>query len=254
VNFEVPGSDGRVVRCVAHGDDEAPAVLVCHGFKGFKDWGLFPWLAERIAKAGFRALRLDFSHNGVAERDFDRLDLFLLDTYGRHLEDLAAVAAGLPGPLGVVGHSRGGADALLFAAAEPRVSCVATLAGVAHAGRLPADLDTILAAKGFYPFPNARTGQVMPVALPFFEDARTRSVEQAARAFGGALLVLHGTADASVPPSDADDLARWHGRAERVLLKGAGHTFGAVHPFEGPTAPLEEAAGRIVAFLRAHLA
>jgi len=24
----------------------SPAVLLCHGFKGFKDWGFFPLLAE----------------------------------------------------------------------------------------------------------------------------------------------------------------------------------------------------------------
>ena len=79
-HFEVKGSDGRPVRAVSHGDESAPAVLVAHGFKGFKDWGMFPWLAEQIAEAGLRAIRFDFSHNGVEETDFDRLDLFMLDT------------------------------------------------------------------------------------------------------------------------------------------------------------------------------
>ena len=32
-----------------------PAVVVLHGFKGFKDWGFFPPFAERIARAGMTA-------------------------------------------------------------------------------------------------------------------------------------------------------------------------------------------------------
>ena len=106
--FSVAGSDGRPVRAVVQGPDGAPAVLIAHGFKGFKDWGMFPWMAARIADEGLRAVRFDFSHNGVEETDFDRLDLFLLDTPTRHQEDLRALADAIDGPLGLLGHSRGG--------------------------------------------------------------------------------------------------------------------------------------------------
>jgi pimeloyl-ACP methyl ester carboxylesterase len=229
-------------------------VLICHGFKGFKDWGMFPWIADRVAEAGLCAVRFDFSHNGVEARDFDRLDLFLLDTYARRQEDLAAVAARFPGPLGLLGHSRGGADALLFAAREPRVACVGTLAGVAHPARFPADVEEVLRARGWYPFRNARTGQTMPVARTAVDDARRRSVERAVGSLGRPLLVLHGSADESVPPEDAADLARWHGAAEVHVLEGAGHAFGAVHPFAGPTGDLERVVRLAVPFLVRHLA
>ena len=130
MQFTVTGSGGKPVRAVAHGPEGAPAVLIAHGFKGFKDWGMFPWIAERLADAGFRAVRFDFSHNGVEATDFDRLDLFLLDTWTRPQEDMAAMSSARGGPLGLLGHSRGGADAILFARHEPRVRCVATLASV----------------------------------------------------------------------------------------------------------------------------
>jgi alkanesulfonate monooxygenase SsuD/methylene tetrahydromethanopterin reductase-like flavin-dependent oxidoreductase (luciferase family) len=29
----------------------APVVVVCHGFKGFKNWGFFPYTGERLAQA-----------------------------------------------------------------------------------------------------------------------------------------------------------------------------------------------------------
>jgi pimeloyl-ACP methyl ester carboxylesterase len=251
-HFEVSGSGGRPVHAVRHGRPDAPAVLVLHGFKGFKDWGMFPWIAERIADAGLQAIRFDFSHNGVEARDFDRLDLFLLDTWTRHQEDLDAVASSVAGPLGLLGHSRGGGDALLFAARHENVRCVATLAAVATT-RTPDDAEAVVRRLGYYPIENGRTKQVMPMARTVFDDANRHSIEKAARTLDRPLLLIHGTADESVPVEDADRLAAWHGNAERLRIEGAGHTFGAVHPFQGPTSALEEALDTATAFFRRHL-
>jgi pimeloyl-ACP methyl ester carboxylesterase len=247
--LEVEGSGGRPVRATVHGAARDPVVLLCHGFKGFRDWGMFPWIAGRIAAAGFRVVRFDFSHNGVEARDFDRLDLFLLDTFTRHQEDLDALAARFPDPLRLVGHSRGGADALLFAARQPRVCAVATLAAVADLTRAPADAEAVLRERGYYPYPNARTGQLMPVARTQFDDARRYSLEVAARRYEGPLLLVHGLQDESVPPMDLRRIASWHGAAETLEIDGAGHTFGAVHPFQGATPHLERAVEAVAAFL-----
>ena len=142
MQFEVTGSDGRPVRAVQHGHQDAPAILFAHGFKGFRGWGSFPWICERLAEAGLRTIRFDFSHNGVEETDFDRLDLFMLDTPTRHQQDLHALAKHIPGPLGLLGHSRGGGDVILFGAAEPRVKAVATLASIARL--MPATLPEMI--------------------------------------------------------------------------------------------------------------
>ena len=255
MHFEVPGSDGRPLRAIAHGPADAPTVLVAHGFKGFKDWGMFPWICERLAEAGLRAVRFDFSHNGVEASDFDRLDLFLLDTPTRHLEDLRALAAAIEGPLGLLGHSRGGGDVIRFAAEEPRVRVVATLASIATTEVVVPDLETTLREKGYYPFPNARTKQLMPVARHAFEDgaAHAHAIEDAAAALDCALLLVHGDADESVPVAAQARLAAAQPAADVLTLEGAGHTFGAVHPFAGPTPHLEAAMARITPFLREHL-
>ncbi|MDJ0520630.1 MAG: alpha/beta fold hydrolase [Planctomycetota bacterium] len=253
MEFEVSGSDGRPVRAVSHGDPSAPAVLIAHGFKGFKDWGMFPWLAECIAAAGLRAVRFDFSHNGVERTDFDRLDLFLLDTPTRHQEDLHALAEHVPGPLGLLGHSRGGGDAILFAAREPRVRCVATLASIATTVVNVPDIEANLREKGYYPFPNARTKQLMPVARHAFEDGDRHSIEAAARGLTCPLLLVHGSDDESVPVDAQRQLAGWQPDAEVLTIEGAGHTLGAVHPFQGPTDELMLAGERVVEFFRTHL-
>ena len=246
--FELPGSGGRPIRAARHGTEGAPCVLVLHGFKGFKDWGMFPWIAERLAESGFEAIRFDFSHNGVEETDFDRLDLFLLDTWTRHQEDLDALLTHIDRPVALLGHSRGGADAILFAGREARVRAVATLAAVADT-MVPADAEAVVRELGYYPIPNARTKQTMPMARTVFDDAANHSVEAAARAMTQPLLLVHGTSDESVPFEHAGRIASWHPDAEVLGIEGGGHTFGAVHPWQGPTPDLERALERICRFL-----
>ena len=250
----VEGSGGRPVRALLEGPDDAPAVLVAHGFKGFAGWGFFPWLAARLVAQGLRAVRVDFSHNGVEARDFDRLDLFLLDTPTRHQEDLAALAAAVPGPLGLLGHSRGGADVLVFGAREPRVRAVVTLAAVVAHAPPTAGQEAELRTQGFVGVRNARTGQLMPVGRPAFEAAAQPDVLREAAARAVPTLAFHGTEDASVPPAALDALAQALPHARVRRLEGADHTLGARHPFAGPPPQLVTFATEAAAFLARHLA
>jgi pimeloyl-ACP methyl ester carboxylesterase len=55
-------------------------------------------------------------------------------------------------------------------------------------------------------------------------------------------LIVHGLEDETVPFEEAEALRRASGRRAALLaIDGAGHTFGAVHPFAGPTPHLTEA-------------
>ena len=63
-SFELKGADGGPLRGTVWtvGDGKGrPAVVVCHGFKGFKDWGFFPHLAHRLANAGLTTVTFNFS-------------------------------------------------------------------------------------------------------------------------------------------------------------------------------------------------
>src|SRR3954449_11529598 len=107
---------------------ERPAVVICHGFKGFMEWGFFPALAALLAERGFVAIRFNLSGTGMLPGD-ERVtdpDAFRANTYSRELADLTAVldatAAGAIAPgrvdrgrIGLFGHSRGGGIALLAA-------------------------------------------------------------------------------------------------------------------------------------------
>ncbi|MEM8883720.1 MAG: alpha/beta fold hydrolase [Planctomycetota bacterium] len=237
-------------------EERAPTVLIAHGFKGFMDWGMFPWIADRLAAAGFAAIRFDFAGNGVDERgDFTDLEGFRANTLGREQEDLGAMldavasgrwAACRPERIGLLGHSRGGGGVILKAAEDDRVTAVATLAAIARADRFPAEARAQAERDGFYPVRNARTGQELPVGRAYFEDAAGRDIPAAARAMGPPLLLVHGTDDPAVPIDEGRALARAHGLLFEI--EGADHTFGARHPFAGAPDELVRAVDGAIEF------
>ena len=62
-----------------HPDGKVPLVLIAHGFKGYKDWGFFPYISERISEAGFITACFNFSLNGMNDSvdlidDMDRFE------------------------------------------------------------------------------------------------------------------------------------------------------------------------------------
>lgn len=257
----------------AHLSGDAATVVYLHGFKGFKDWGFVPYIGERLAAAGMRMLAMNFSHNGVSERtgstNFTELEKFRDNTFSLELEEAREVigkyhAGELLGakagqPLALLGHSRGGGIALL-AAAHPAVKAVCTWASVSTFARYPQHVIDLWRQQGYLEVTNARTGQVMQLGYQLHADLQAHidgklSVERAVGALAKPLCIVHGTDDEAVPVADAHAIFEWAdlAQAELHLVSGAGHTFGAKHPFAGSNAHLEEAIRHSIDFLTRHL-
>jgi uncharacterized protein len=266
-----------VVRRLPDGG-QAGLVVQCHGFKGFMDWGHGPYLARRLAEEGFTAVSFNFSGSGIGDdpvkfTEFDRFRENTLTTEVLDLEmvlqaattGLSGVPAGLQRRPALLGHSRGGLIVLVVAgrqkSAPPpdagRVGRVITWAGV---GLLRGRWDEATLAewrrRGSLPVVNSRTGQVMEMGLGALEDIEAHLDDYDPRRVIPGLsipsLIIHGTADTSVPFSEAEGLYRAAGPrlARLVPIEGADHTFGAVHPFRGTTPRLEQAIAATISFLR----
>jgi len=258
--------DARLHRPSAAGS--APLVILAHGFKGFMDWGPWPWLAEQFAAQGLACLRFNFSHNGIGADPevFTEQQRFQDNTFTREAGEAGAAlraGAALPGvdPTRVflLGHSLGGAMVLLAAAQAPdAVAGVITWAGVAGLEGLLGfreQADT-WRRQGFLEVRNARTGQIMRVGACLLEDwerhREALDVTAAARALvraGKPVTAIQGTADTSVPPSHGHRLAE--AGARLVLIDGADHTFSTPHPF--PPAPPDHLRQALAATLKAVL-
>jgi alpha-beta hydrolase superfamily lysophospholipase len=258
-SWTIPGALGETILGDAHvPPDPIGVMLIAHGFKGYKDYGMFPFLAARAAEAGFIAHRFNFSHSGMTGRveTFERPDLFERDTWNRQVEDLRAVVdaigqgtlAGGDLPLVLFGHSRGGVAVLLAAgraAGDPdRVlpAAVITAAAPSCCNTLAPDEADRLLAEAFIESPSARTGQALRVGRAYLqeqiEDPAGHDLPAIVARLRCPLLVVHGTDDPTVPATCAGDLTAARGApGTEVLVAGADHVFNTPNPMPADAAP-----------------
>ncbi len=266
----VPGTLGDILIDVrAAGRETArPAVVVVHGFKGFKDWGLWPSFAERLARAGCSAVTLNLSGSGVDDTgEFVYPERFGHNTFSAEVQDLRrvldALAAGElevapPATLGLLGHSRGGGMSVLVTAADSRVKALVTWAAISTVERWPAAERTAWRAAGVNEVKNARTGQVLPQYTDVLDDleqnADALDIEAAAGRIGVPWLIVHGRDDEAVALLEGERLSAAAPPGTRFLpIERAGHTFGAAHPWRGAPPELERAMDATLAFFSAEL-
>lgn len=250
-----------------------PITIVAHGFKGFKEWGFFPYAGRALADAGMAVIVMNFSHNGLDPHgeEFTRPERFATNTFTREIRELRemidAVEADRLGlgervdrtSIATVGHSRGGGIVLLEAANDPRLRGVVTWSAVSTFDRYSRRQIEMWRREGQLEVINARTGQVLQLDKCLLEDLERNSekldIRQAVKTLDRPLLIVHGEVDLTVPPSNAVDLhsAASNSQSELVRVPRTGHTFGAVHPFAGPTEALRTVIDTTVAFLQSRV-
>ncbi|HEV8122960.1 MAG TPA: alpha/beta fold hydrolase [Gemmatimonadales bacterium] len=266
------GALGDLLVDVRTGDrhNPRPAVLIIHGFKGFKDWGMFPVVAERLARAGFTAASFNLSGSGVDDGgDFSLADNFARNTYSAELDDVTRMVAALragtplgiapPPSIGLLGHSRGGGMAILAAARDPGIGALVTWAAIGTIDRWSDEAKASWRRRGHLNIQNTRTGQVLPMGTAILDDIAEHAggaldILAAAGRIETPWLILHGESDESVPVDDARMLADASRRSStRLLLVPSGHTFGATHPLTGMPETLDRVMGETVGWFSRHL-
>jgi dipeptidyl aminopeptidase/acylaminoacyl peptidase len=267
----LPGSLGEIFVDVRGGGRRSPrpAIVILHGFKGFKDWGVFPPFAERLARAGFTAVSLNVSGSGVDDRgEAVFTERFGRNTFSGELHDVGVVVDALaagelgvapPSVIGIVGHSRGGGMAVLQTARDPRIRALVTWAAISHVDRMPGMAKAWREA-GHIVVENSRTGQKLPLFTDVLDDVEqngngTLDIPLAASRVNVPWLIVHGTDDPTVPVSEAERLGAASGRVttQLVTLDNAGHTFGASHPFQGFTPVLDRVVTSTISWFSKHL-
>ncbi|MEO9571450.1 MAG: alpha/beta fold hydrolase [Polaribacter sp.] len=254
-NFIIKGKHKKpIVTDIFYKDDHQPkkAVIFCHGYKGFKDWGAWNLMAEAFAKAGFFFIKFNFSHNGgTIEQpiDFPDLEAFGNNNYSKELDDLRSVIDWISteenyknevdiDDLSLIGHSRGGGIVLLKSAEDTRVKKVITLAGVCDFEKRTATVGDLNQWKkeGVKYVLNGRTKQNMPHFYQFYEDfiqnKERLDVQKATENLQIPHLIIHGNNDTSVLIDEAENLKKWHPKSEFKIIENANHVFNVSHPWK----------------------
>ena len=198
-------------------------VILCHGMESSKESLKLLHLGESLSRAGYTALRFDFTGAGESTGDFESI------TCTRQVEDLEAAHELLKergvAEVGVIGSSMGGTTALMYASRATGVVAVATLAAPFDPRELlerdfPPKAIALWRAQGFIDFNGRR------LTTDFLEEALTVDPAGAAARITCPVLVIHGDADATVPVSQAWSLhAALSGEKELLILPGADHRF-----------------------------
>jgi len=218
---------GNRLAGIVHAPDSAAAprpggVILCHGMESTKEGTKHRLLGERLSAAGLAVLRFDFSYVGESEGEFADL------TFRGEVEDLAGAweffRERVGGPIGVLGSSMGGTVALLFAAGEPGVRALVTIAAVAEPARMLAELRPLELERwrrdGVFSLGGVKLKKT------FLEDVETLDVAAACRRIVCPVFVAHGDADRVVSPGDAETIAAALGGERRLkLYPGADHRF-----------------------------
>lgn len=250
---------GELVRTGSAGR----SIVVCHGFKGFYRWGFFPILIDSLATRGWRVIAFNFSGSGIGAdlENFTQHDAFFHDTFGHQLADLGLVVDEATerqwlGPrFALFGHSRGGGIALLYAAGQSRVGALATWASISHVTRWTQDSIAQWRANGFLEVPNVRTGQILRLGTAAIDEVEAEhsaslDIQAAASRLSVPWLLVHGTADETVSPAEAEVL---FGAAPKIArlsyVLGANHAFDVKHPATQASPALTEAIERTLSFL-----
>jgi len=260
-NLRIDGSKGRpIVYDLFQPDtDDAPLVIFCHGFKGFKDWGPWNLMAEHVVNQGYAFVKFNFSHNGVSPTDllnFSDPEGFKENTTGIELEDLHLLIDHLfadphatydTSGCSLIGHCRGGPIVVLHAAkGDERVKHIVTWNAVADLQGWIAKYDfRQWQSDGYVIIRNSRTGEELKMGFTYWldieqeihENPETRNPLIAARGLSIPWKIIHAKKDEAVPLTAAEQLHAACDHSELIVIPDTGHTFDGKHPMEGGILP-----------------
>lgn len=211
--------------------EKCPVAVLCHGFGSSKEDGLLRQVAVELERRGVATLLFDFAGSGASVGPkFTFADM----TVATEAEDLVAVveyANRLPFADGVVvvGHSMGGAVAIL-AASELGRRKVKALALLAPAVSLREDAvrGSILGAR-FNPADPPRElslfGGSVTLGRDYISVAQETNFLSEAAKYKGPALIVYGSSDAVVPPTYGEYLEQVMPSAKLKVHRGFDHVM-----------------------------
>lgn len=225
--LEFVGGAGAKLQGVLHRAEGQPqgSVLLAHCFSCGKDLHTSTRLAKSLARAGYAALRFDFTGLGDSAGAFETTNV------SSNVVDLTRAAVALIergfGPCALIGHSLGGSAALLAAERLKTVDAVATLAApsdVEHVRQLFTAQEAEIRELGRAEV--SLGGTPFCLGETFLDDLESHDVVAAARGLNRPYLAIVAGDDKVVDPRHGYVLAEAAGEHGQVLdIPGADHLF-----------------------------
>ncbi|WP_276356609.1 alpha/beta hydrolase [Cohnella caldifontis] len=211
---------------------KVPLVVICHGFVGSRLGvdRLFVLAAREFAQRGSLVIRFDFAGCGESGGEYGRHGLdSMIDQIRTVLDYGLSLDCVDPLRVTLLGHSLGGAAALLAASRDRRVKSLALWSAALHPF---ADIVRIV-GKDVYEraLKEGRADYRGFTLTPaFFESLQQFQPFHQAPRFHGDVFLAHGTSDEAIPADytfllEKTFWLRGEGRCDKTILFQADHTY-----------------------------
>ena len=268
--FSISLGDG-----VLHGDlhyaghSSCPILLIIHGFRGSKNWGFFPTIAEEFAQNGSIVLTWNMSLNGYSKNSqyIDQPDNFARNTITQEMVDTQSIIDSIlqddriisgdirshwNGDIHVLGHSRGGGIGILISAKNPSIKKLALWNTISRFGRFTERQKKLWSETGTFPIDETEDGKVIAMNYTYISDLELHGDEysplRSIAEVSADILIVHAEQDMTVPIREAHALQEKSHSAHMHSIPQAGHIFGCTHPFTEMTSSLRDAIDTTTAF------
>ncbi|CAM3665400.1 alpha/beta fold hydrolase [Cohnella lubricantis] len=214
------------------GDRKLPLVVITHGFVGNRIGvdRLFVQAARELAEQGNLVLRFDFAGCGESEGNYGEHGL---DSMIEQTRTVLDYALGLdivdPTRVTLLGHSLGGAVALLTAARDRRVKSLVLWSAVGYPFN---DIVRIVGRRTYDEAVTKGAADYLGYSLTpsFFDSLLNHQPFQETQKFSGDVLLVHGTGDEVIPVDytfllEKTFWLRGEGRCEKAVIFQANHTY-----------------------------
>ncbi|MDD7909703.1 alpha/beta hydrolase [Pseudovibrio exalbescens] len=269
VRFEVAGQEVVGTLETAEGADNAPIVLMLHGFTGSRDElavkdtdeGVFSRIARQFSENGFNSLRIDFRGSGESDGEW------AATTFSSQIADASAAIDWIKSQdqfmdskLVVLGWSQGGLVASHAVQENEMVDAVVLLAPVTHpmltyGGLLGSEaIQKALASPADTPITTQLPwGVETTLNAAFYHEVATTFPTAAISGYTGPLLVVMGDRDEVIAPQPYPGKAwmNYHHGDEALIILDTDHVWSAM---EGPALIDEQLMPEITAWLGTALA
>eukprot|EP00249_Psilotum_nudum_P015549 c25386_g1_i1 orf=401-1270(-) len=226
----IPNAAGELLVGVLNDTGSDELIVFCHGFRSSKEISILTTIATPLLAMGLSTFRFDFSGNGESEGEFQ------YGNYWKEVEDLRSVVLHWvrQGRLmrAIVGHSKGGNAALLYASKYQDVCRVVNISGrlALERGmekRLGENFSQQIEVVGFLDVKDKSGNVEYRVTKESLQERLNTNMKQAASAIPKdcRVLTVHGSEDAVVTVEDAYEFNKIIPNHTLQIVDGADHVF-----------------------------
>ncbi len=238
-NFFIVGDHGKLSATLQTPDNQKkyPLVILCHGFTGNKESPILTALANDLEARGIASIRFDFNGHGKSDGDFQEMTILNEISDAKQVYDYAKKMPLVTNIL-IAGHSQGGVVASMLAGelGAEKIKAVVLLAP-ASVLRDDALRGNLFGVK-YDPLNPPEFVEIFgghKVGRNYILTAQSLPIYETAEKFTGPALMIHGTADLTVPYNCSLTYKKFYKRGTIVLLDKVDHGF---HGEENRTAKI----------------